>query len=85
MFLNDRITATEDRNLFLDRITIESPPGVADPVPISAEAMTEEYERREQAVLLKSKADIEKYRKTKAVVKLTDSARQTARRGENRR
>jgi len=47
-FSNDLITATEDRNLYLDRITIEPPPGVADPVQISAEAMTGEYERREQ-------------------------------------
>jgi endo-1,4-beta-xylanase len=73
-FMNDLLTATEDRNLYLDRIKITPPPGVADPVPIPTEALREEYERREQAALEMAKADTEKYRKARVVVKIADSA-----------
>ena len=73
-FLNDFRTATEDRNLYLDRITITPPPGVADPEQISQASLNAEYERREQAIVTKTKTDIEKYRQTKVSIKLTDSA-----------
>jgi GH35 family endo-1,4-beta-xylanase len=73
-FSNDFLTATEDRNLYLERIMIEPPTETTDPTPISAKSMAEEYERREEAVLAKAKEDIEKYRKAKAAIRLTDSA-----------
>ncbi len=71
-FLNDALINGEDRNLYLDRITIISPAGVADPTPLDPEEMTSEYERREQAVLAASDQTIEKNRKTDAAIRVVD-------------
>jgi len=72
-FLNDMVTDNEDRNLYLDRITISAPPGITDPAALRPDDMTAEYERREQAVLADSDQAIEKHRKSDAMIRLVDA------------
>jgi len=73
-FLNDRRTAEEDRNLYLDRITITPPAGAADLMSIGVEEMSVECRRREEAALARCDAEIEKNRKSSAVVRVVDAS-----------
>ena len=73
-FLNDRLTADEDRNLYLDRITITAPPGAADPTVVPLEEMAKVRRRREEAVLDRCRERIEKNRKSPAAVQVLDAS-----------
>ena len=73
-FLNDRLTADEDRNLYLDRFTITAPPGAADPTVVPLEEMAKVCRRREQAVLDRCRERIEKNRKSPAAVQVLDAS-----------
>jgi endo-1,4-beta-xylanase len=71
-FLNDLQTDKEDRNLYLDRITIIPPPGVANPAPLRPDEVKDEYDRKEQAVLAATDQAIEKNRKGDGLIRLVD-------------
>jgi endo-1,4-beta-xylanase len=73
-FLNDAVAGGEDRNLYLDRITIAPPAGAADPVRVGRAEMAAQAERREQEALDRARQEIEKNRKSDAVVEVVDAA-----------
>jgi len=69
-FTNDLLTKTEDRNLYLDRITIRPPKGAPDPTLASAKELAVEAQKTEDAALEKARQDIETHRKGNAVVRV---------------
>jgi len=73
-FLNDAVIDDEDRNLYLDRITIIPPEDVAAPKITTREAVWAMCDKREEAVLAATVESIEKNRKENAVVVVTDSS-----------
>lgn len=73
-FLNDRHTADEDRNLYLERIAVIPPPGAADPAIVPPGEWSKILARREQAVLDRCPERIEKNRKSPAVVRVVDAS-----------
>ncbi|MEE8452954.1 MAG: endo-1,4-beta-xylanase [Thermoguttaceae bacterium] len=72
-FTNDAVAGDEDRNLYLDRITISPPAGLADPVPVDAEDLAERFEKQEQETLQLCRQRIEKNRKADATVRVVDA------------
>ena len=72
-FTNDLLTKTEDRNLYLDRITIRPPAGAPDPTLASAKELAVEAQKTEDAALEKARQDIEKHRRGDAVVRVVDA------------
>lgn len=72
-FLNDALVNGEDRNLYLDRITIVSPQGAPDPTLPDAKELAEAAEARERAVVAATGAAIEKHRKADAKVRVVDA------------
>lgn len=72
-FLNDSKLGDEDRNLYLESITITAPPGSPAPVSVAAAASDPEAAaRRERAIVDATAAAIEKNRKSDAVVQVVD-------------
>ncbi|MBN1394806.1 MAG: endo-1,4-beta-xylanase [Pirellulales bacterium] len=73
-FVNDRKTDGEDRNLYLVRITVASPPGADEPTVVPLEQWVETGRKRERDVLEKCPEQIEKHRKSTARVRVVDAA-----------
>jgi len=73
-FLNDARAGGEDRNLYLDRITVAPPAGAADPAPVEKSELAPEYAAREEKTLRFAEREIEKNRKSDAVVRVVDAA-----------
>ncbi len=72
-FLNDGLIGNEDRNLYLDRITIIPPSGATDPTFPSLKEMAEAAEAREREVVAATKPVIEKNRKADAKIQVIDA------------
>ncbi len=72
-FLNDAVIGTEDRNLYLERLTIIAPPGAAEPVLAAKEELAAAAEQREAAIVAATAAAIEKHRKADAQVRIVDA------------
>ena len=73
-FLNDAVLGKEDRNLYLDRMTISPPPGVSEPTLIEAAEFAEAAEKRERELVAATQQAIEKNRKADARVRIADAA-----------
>ncbi len=73
-FLNDHLAGNEDRNLFLDHITIHPPAGVADPSPVGKAELAGKSKRREQKTVRFADEQIEKNRKSDAAIRVVDAA-----------
>ena len=73
-FLNDAVIGKEDRNLYLDRFTINSPAGTAEPVLVNKQELAEAAEKREQEIVAATQSAIEKNRKADAKVRIVDAA-----------
>jgi len=73
-FLNDAVVGREDRNLYLDRITIVSPQGAPDPTLPDARELAEAAEARERQVVAATQAGIEKHRKAGAKIRVVNAA-----------
>ena len=73
-FLNDQFADGEDRNLYLQKITVAPPPGMADPTIVAPEEWAEVCRRREEAMLQKCDDLIERNRKSAAVVRVVDAS-----------
>lgn len=71
-FLNDAKTDTEDRNLFLQRLTIIAPAGMAAPRALAGKAPPEEAARREAVVVAATGPAIDRHRKAPAVIQVVD-------------
>jgi len=78
-FLNDAVIGNEDRNLYLDRFTIDAPPGITDPVLAAKQEVVAAAKEREQQVLAATGPAIEKYRKTDVKLRIVDPAGQPLR------
>ncbi len=74
VFLNDAIIGKEDRDLYLDRLTISPPSGVADPVIANKQELTEAAEKREEEIVAGTQSAIEKCRKADAAIRVVDAA-----------
>jgi GH35 family endo-1,4-beta-xylanase len=72
--LNDAVIGNEDRNLYLDRITIVPPKGAPDPTLPDPKELLEAAEAREREVVAATDAAIEKHRKADAKVRILDTA-----------
>lgn len=72
-FLNDAVIGQEDRNLYLDRLTIISPPGAAEPLPVARQELAESAEKREREIVAATGAAIDKHRKTDVRVCVADA------------
>jgi len=71
-FLNDAVVGQEDRNLYLDRLTIVPPSGAADPVPVDKRELAQAAEQREQQIVDATQASIDEHRKAQAVLRVLD-------------
>jgi len=71
-FLNDAVIDREDRNLYLDRLTIIPPAGTAEPVSVAKQELAELAEKREREIVAATDAAIEKHRKADARVGVVD-------------
>ena len=65
-FLNDAVVGREDRNLYLDHLTIIPPAGAAEPVLVAKQELAEVAEKREREIVAATDAAIEKHRKADA-------------------
>jgi len=75
-FLNDARVDQEDRNLYLQQITIRPPSGRADPVLVSPEELAEAAEAREREIVAQTQSAIDKHRKADATLRVVDAAGQ---------
>jgi GH35 family endo-1,4-beta-xylanase len=75
-FQNDARIGQEDRNLYLERITIDAPPGAPAPSATSGEQQAKDAEDHERELVAATGAAIEKHRKSSAVVLVVDSSGQ---------
>ncbi len=75
-FLNDAKIGSEDRNLYLERITIMAPSGSPAPVALVGEEDPRNAAGREQAVLDATTQSIDRNRKSDAVIRVVDAASQ---------
>ena len=57
-FLNDAVIGREDRNLYLDRLTIVPPAGTAEPVLVARQELAELAEQREREIVAAADAAI---------------------------
>ena len=73
-FLNDAVIGQEDRNLYLDRLTIIPPPGAVAPVLADQRELAQAAELRELDVMAATQASIETHRKTDVVIRILDSS-----------
>jgi GH35 family endo-1,4-beta-xylanase len=71
-FLNDARIAGEDRNLYLERITIVAPSGAAAPVPVFGKPDPEAEASQEREIVAATASAIDKNRKSNAVVRVVD-------------
>ena len=74
LVINDARVGSEDRNLYLERITIVAPPGSSAPVALVGKDDAEDAARRECAVVAATGPAIDRNRKSDAVVRVVDSA-----------
>jgi len=75
-FRNDAQIGNEDRNLYLERITIDAPPGAQAPSITSGEHQAMDADRRERGIVAATGAAIDRNRKSSAVVRVVDSSGQ---------
>jgi endo-1,4-beta-xylanase len=75
-FLNDALVGQEDRNLYLERFTINPPPGAADPVLVTKQELAQAAEEREREIVTATPAAIDKHRKVDAKIRILDAAGQ---------
>ena len=73
-FLNDAVIEKEDRNLYLQRITIRPPAGGAEPVLLTAEELAEAAESREREIVAQTQSAIDKHRKADAAIRVVNAA-----------
>lgn len=71
-FTNDLVQGDEDRNLYLDRITITAPAGLPDPAVVGRRALAGRLQKQEEEILRRCDARIEKNRKSDATVRVVD-------------
>ncbi len=72
-FLNDAVIDKEDRNLYLQRITIRAPADGAEPALLTAEELAEAAEAREREIVGQTQSAIEKHRKAAATIRVVDA------------
>jgi len=72
-FLNDAVIDREDRNLYLDRLTIVPPAGAEEPALVAKQELAEIAEKREREIVAATDAAIEKHRKADARVRVVDA------------
>ncbi len=73
-FLNDALVGEEDRNLYLERITIIPPAGTAPPTLVDGRELLVEAGKREEEIVAATRQAIEKNRKSEALVRVVDAA-----------
>jgi len=73
-FLNDALVGNEDRNLYLERITIVSPRGAPDPTLPDAKELGGAAEARERQIVAETRERIEKHRKADAKIRVVNAA-----------
>jgi len=73
-FLNDALVGNEDRNLYLERITIIAPQGAPDPTLPDIRGLAEAAEARERQAVAATQAGIEKHRKADAKIRIVNAA-----------
>lgn len=73
-FMNDGLSTTEDRNLYLDKMAVYSPSGVADSVLSNVTDWMADMQTRETALLAATNASIATYRMGPATVTVTDAS-----------
>lgn len=74
-FLNDAVVGKEDRNLYLDHLTISPSPGVADPNLVSKQELTEAGEKCEREIVAATQVAVDKGRKADTTIRVVDAAR----------
>ena len=72
-FLNDAVIGREDRNLYLDHLTIIPPTGTAEPALVTKEELADSVEKLEREIVAATDAAIEKHRKKDAKVRIVDA------------
>jgi GH35 family endo-1,4-beta-xylanase len=73
-FLNDALVGQEDRNLYLQQLTITPPSGAAEPALADKAEVAQAAEEREREVVAATPAAIDKHRKRDAIIRLVDAA-----------
>ncbi len=73
-FLNDAISAYEDRNIYLDAIGVFAPGGATDPIITTRSAWLTSVQARENALLAATTAAIVEHRMGAATVTVLDAA-----------
>jgi GH35 family endo-1,4-beta-xylanase len=73
-FTNDALIGEEDRNLFLESITIVAPAGAATPILTDGSDLRAGYEAREREIVADTAKEIEAHRKADAVIRVIDAA-----------
>jgi GH35 family endo-1,4-beta-xylanase len=73
-FLNDARTGSEDRNLYLERITILAPAGANAPLAIFGKNDPDAEASREREIVEATGPAIDRNRKSEAVVRVVDSS-----------
>ncbi|MFP4056708.1 MAG: endo-1,4-beta-xylanase [Candidatus Brocadiia bacterium] len=73
-FTNDAVAGGEDRNLYLDRIVVQPPEGVPDPVPASSEEMAMAAQRGEDAEVARARRQIDQVRQRDVTLRVVDRA-----------
>jgi len=73
-FLNDALVGKEDRNLFVESITVIPPPGEGVPQLSDGSELLAEAGKREKEIVAGTEQAIEKVRKSDAVIKVVDSS-----------
>jgi len=78
-FLNDALIGKEDRNLYLQRITITPPQGADAPTLTDGKELMAQAAKRETEVVVATRDAIERHRKTDAVLRILDANGQPVR------
>jgi len=73
-FLNDALVGREDRNLYLERIVLSPPAGVADPVPVDKQELAQAAQQREAEIVAATRQAIDQHRKADATIRVLDAA-----------
>ncbi len=72
-FTNDAVVGREDRNLYLEQIVVQPPPGVAEPTLVDKQELIAVAEERERQIVAATDAAIDRYRKTDATIRVIDA------------
>jgi len=72
-FLNDAVVAGEDRNLYLDCLTIIPPEGAGEPALVGKAELFEAAEKREREIVAATEGSIEWHRKADARIRILDA------------